>query len=455
MIFFNRTASAYPTGAPEAALGRRERSLLSETAQIEEEQLPAFVRPMLYAAAAVVLLFVLWAVFVQVREVAKAPGEVLPVGNIKVVQHLEGGIVAEIPVEEHTLVKAGQVVLRLQSNQALTELAQTRTRLCALRLRAERLSAFANGRAPDFAGRKCPYPELVASELALYRQQVSTRGSTLSVIDQQIAERAERMQQSKEMLSAAQEHQSLTGQLLGMREDLAQRRLVTQSVLLETRRAKVTADGEVARLSDEISVNAREISESRQRQIDARNQLRRDALTELSSVQAEINETQDVVTRLEGRTDHLVVRAPIQGYVQDLKVTTIGQVISPGATVMQIVPDAAPLEVAVRIQPKDIGHVSEGQPVNIRVSSYDYTRFGYATGVLRRISASSVPGEDNKPYFHGWVALDHPYLGSKPGEYPLQPGMSLEAEIVTGEKSLLAYLAKPVIEIFSSAFHER
>lgn len=455
MMFFNRTASANAASTADNALGRRERSLLSETAQIEEEQIPAFVRPMLWVAAGAVLLFALWGGFVEVREVAKAPGEVLPVGDIKVVQHLDGGVVAEIPVEEHALVKQGQIVLRLERDQALADQGQTKARLCALQLRAERLSAFANGRNPRFAVRDCPYPDIVASELALFRQQVSSRGSSLAVIDEQIGQRARRIDQSREMLTTAREHQQLTGTLLGMREDLAQRRLVNQSVLLETRRAKVSADGEVARLNEEIAVNAREIAESQQRRLDAGNQMRRDALTELSTVEAEMSEAKEGLSRLQGRADRLVLRAPITGYVQDLKVSTIGQVISPGATVMHIVPDTAPLEVAVRIQPKDIGHVQDGQAVNIRVSSYDYTRFGYATGELRRISASSVPGEDGKPYFRGWVKLDRSYLGDTPGQYPLQPGMSLEAEIVTGEKSLMAYLAKPVIDVFSSAFHER
>ncbi len=454
MSLFHRTAT-FPDSSNSPVLGRRERSLLSETTQIEEEQIPAFVRPMLWVTALALLLLALWAIFVQVREVAKAPGEVLPVGNIKVVQHLEGGVVADIPVEEHALVKAGQIVLRLESGQAQAELAQTQTRLCALRLRSERLTAFANGRTPHLAMPDCQYPDLVAAELALYRQQVNARGSSLSVLTDQSGERTQRLNQSRDLLASAQEHQRLTAQLLSMREELAQRRLVTQSVLLETRRAKVSADSEVARLTDEISVNSREISEANHRRTDTGNQIRREALTELSTVEAEMNETRDALSRLQARTDHLIVRAPITGYVQDLKVNTIGQVISPGATVMQIVPDTSPLEVAVRVQPKDIGHVQEGQPVNIRVSSYDYTRFGYATGVLRRISASSVPSEDNKPYFRAWVRLDHPYLGSTPGQYPLQPGMSLEAEIVTGEKSLLAYLGKPVIEIFSSAFHER
>ena len=455
MSFFHRTATLAPAAAGAGTLGRRERSLLSETAQIEEEQIPAFVRPMLWIAAVAVALFVLWAVFVQVREVAKAPGEVLPVGNIKVVQHIDGGTVAEIPVEEHSLVEAGQIVLRLENQQAIAEESQTQSKLCALQLRAERLQAFTTGRSPKFLDKGCNYPDLIASERALYQQQVTTQSSTLAVIGEQIGQRARRIDETRSQLATAQEHQKLTGELLGMREDLARRHLVNKSVLLETERAKVTADGEVGRLSDEIGINGRELSEARQRRADSRNQLRREALTELSAVEADINDTKEALARQHGRAGRLVVRAPIRGYVQDLKVTTIGQVISPGATVMQIVPDAAPLEVAVRIQPKDIGHVEAGEPVNIRVSSYDYTRFGYATGTLRKISASSVPGEDNKPYFRGWVALDRAYLGKKPQEYPLQPGMSLEAEIVTGERSLMAYLAKPVIEIFSSAFHER
>jgi HlyD family type I secretion membrane fusion protein len=159
--------------------------------------------------------------------------------------------------------------------------------------------------------------------------------------------------------------------------------------------------------------------------------------------------------RLQARADRLVVRAPARGYVQDLRVQTVGQVVPPGGLMLQIVPDNVPLEAIVRIAPKDIGHVRAGQEVNLRVASFDYARFGMAHGTLKQVTATSLVGEDGRPYFRGWVTLPNPYVGHEAGRYPLQPGMSVEAEILTGEKSVLAYLGKPLADLFSRSFKER
>ncbi len=455
MMLFTKLKQVPKDEPGGVALGARERRLLSETAQIEEELVPGFVRPMLVMAAITVLVFLLWAGLTQIKEVARAQGEIIPVGKIKVVQHLDGGVVAEIPVEERTLVEEGQVLLRIDGSQASADLRQMEARLVALKLRAERLSAFAEGRQPDLAPLAGEHGDLLADQLEIYRTQVATRDSTLSILDHQIDQRTRRLSQQQKSLSAAREHQGLTEELSHMREDLASRRLVNRTVLLETRRAKVTADGEVARLGEEINVNRQELAEVRSRRADTFNQLRRDALNEMGAVRAEMAEVEETIQRLQARVDRLVIRAPHRGYVQDLRVQTVGQVIQPGALLMQVVPDRAPLEAEIRIAPRDIGHVRVEQAVNLRVTSYDYTRFGYASGKLKRISASSIAGEDNKPYYRGWVSLEHPYVGPNPGRYMLQAGMSLEAEIMTGEKTLLSYLAKPVIDVVSRSFRER
>ncbi|WP_420476804.1 HlyD family type I secretion periplasmic adaptor subunit [Noviherbaspirillum sp. ST9] len=436
-------------------VGSRKRRLLSEAARVEEELVPSFVQPVLMIVAAIILLFLIWAALTRITEVARAPGEVIPAGQLKVVQHFDGGPVAEIMVEEKALIQPGQVLVRMDGAQAMADVRQTEARLVSLKLRAERLSAFVENRKPrfeDFAGN---HPELIRHQEEIYRTQLSTRSSTLSILDHQINQRSDRLQQLKKAVTVAEEHQNLTGELLAMRENLAARRLINRSVLLETRRAKVTADGEAARIGKEIEVSQQELEETRSRRIDVNNQLRRDALAELGSVHSEIAEVTETLARQQARADRLVVRAPVRGYVQDMKVVTIGQVVPPGGLIMHIVPDDVPLEAVVRIAPKDIGYVKVGQPVNLRVTSFDYSRFGFAKGTLNRVTASSVVGDDGRPYFRGWVKLTQPYVGNEAGRYQLQPGMGVEGEILTGEKTVLAYLAKPFVDMFSRSFQER
>ena len=451
--FKNNSVAIVKKGA--VILGNRQRHLLSDTAHIEDELIPDFVRPLLQLVTIAVTLFFLWAGLTHITEVARAPGEIITIGKPKVVQHVDGGLIKEIMIEEHSLVQKGQELLRFDGSQAIANLNQAETRLVALRLRAERLNAFAEGRKPNFAPLANSHDDLLADQQALYRTQVVTRDSTLSILDRQIDQQQRRIAQHKELLSASMGQQNLTGELSSMREDLAARHLVTRIVLLETKRAKVTADGEVARIKQDIGVAQQELAELEVRRADTLNQLRREAQNEMGTVTAEIAEVEETLSNLKSKVDRLVVRAPHRGDVLDLKVLTVGQIIQPGALLMQIVPDDVPLEAEIRIQPKDIGYVKVGQTVNLRVTSYDYARFGFATGILRRISASSTLDEVNKPYYRGWVALDHPYVGKNPGRNLLQSGMGVEAEIITGNKTLLSYLSKPVIDVVTRSFHER
>jgi len=456
MSFWTKKPQQESSYGGAVKLGSRQRRLLSETVHIEEELVPTFVRPVLQVVAAMLVLFGLWAGLTHLEEVARAPGEIIPSGQNKVVQHLDGGAIASINVEEHMLVQQGQLLLRLDGTQALADLRQMEARLVSLRLRDERLRAFAESRKPDFGSLAGDYTDLLANQKEIYRTQSDTRTSTISILDRQIEQRLRRILQLQQLLASAKEQQVLTGELTNMRDDLGSRKLVNRSVILETRRAKVTADSEVERLTREIEVVNQELGEVRNRRVDTLNQLRRDALAEMGAVGAEMAEVEETIQRLQAKVDRLDVLAPNRGYVQDLKVQTVGQVVQPGALLMQIVPDDAPLEAMIRISPKDIAYVKVGQPVKLRVTSFDYARFGFARGTLSKVTASSITeAVDGKPYYRAWVKLTQPYVGDEPGRYPLQTGMSVEAEVLTGQKTLIAYLTKPVTDVISRSFRER
>lgn len=455
-MFFKKDKTAEQEKPPvKTPLGSRERSLLSESIHIEEELVPAFVRPILYIVGALVLIFIIWAASARMKEVAHAPGEVVPSGSAKLVQHMDGGVIAEIPSEEGKLVEQGAILVRIDGTQALADFGQMRARLDSLRLREERLKAFTEDHRPNFAALGINQPNMISSQQEIFITQVATRDSTISILDRQISQRKQRIRQLQAALAVAKEQENLTGELSAMRENLAARKLVNRTVLLETRRASVTASGEVSRLTEEINVVEQELAETMNRRTDTQNQSRREALNELGAVRAELAEVQETLLRLQARVDRLSVRAPIRGYVLDMRVQNVGQVIQPGALLMQIVSDRDALEAEVRIAPSDIGFVRVGQPVNLRVTSYDYSRFGFVKGRLKRVSVSSMAGDNKIPYYQGVVELDAPYVGDIPGRNLLQPGMTVDAEILTGEKTLLAYLVKPLIDVVSMSFHER
>ncbi len=436
-------------------LGGRKHRLLSESSNIEDELLPNSVRMALWITATIVLLFIIWANFTTLTEVARAPGEIVPSGHIKVVQHISGGVVAAILVEEKALVEKDQVLVRLDGSQAVVDLNQMEERLATLQLRNERLSALASGRAPDFNAVGTGSQHGRIDQERIYEAQMSSRSSALSIVEHQIEQRKQRIAQLNNALGVSREQLALAEELVKMREDLAARHLINKTLMLETRRATIAAQGEVQRITLDIQVANQELAEARSRADDIRNQLHRDASGELGAVQAEIAEVNVAIQGLRNKVERLEVRSPVRGYVQDKKVDTVGQVLAPGATLMQIVPDNLQMEATLKISPRDIAYVKLGQKVEVRVTSYDFARFGYSNGKLKRISASSLQGEGGETFYRGWVELEHPYMGTVPGKYPLQAGMSVEAAIVTGQKSLLSYLTKPITSALSTSFRER
>jgi len=194
----------------EVTLGARQRRLLSETIQVEDELIPSYAKPVLYLVILMVFAFVIWAAVTRLAEVASAPGEVIPSGQIKVVQHLNGGTVAEVAVEERMSVKKGDILIKLDDSRTMSDLRQIEGRLASLQLRAERQQAFVMGREPDFSDYEERYPSIVAVQRQQLQNQISVRESTLDVLRQQTRQRQSRLDQLAESLDSAQQHRRLT-----------------------------------------------------------------------------------------------------------------------------------------------------------------------------------------------------------------------------------------------------
>jgi HlyD family secretion protein/adhesin transport system membrane fusion protein len=449
------SSSAKPQNALVIARGGRQRKLLTEPVLFEEQSLPLFVRSGLIAAALFVVLFFVWASVVSVDEVASAPGQVVPSAAVQVVQHLEGGVVGEIRVREGEMVKAGQPLVRMDPAAARSELDQTRARHIGLLLRAERLKAVIEAREPDFAAITSDYTELVADQRRIWAGQLNAQGSAIDVINSQVDQKTREIRQLRDSLDIAQRQLKLTRDQLEIRERGVADGVVSRQVYLETARGQVTAEGEVGRLREQIQVANDSLSEVEKRRRSLGATQAQDALSELGTVSTEVEQVKNTLVKLQDRVDRLEVRAPATGLVQDLKVRTVGEVVAAGATLMRVVPSDGHLEAEVRIQPADVGHVAVGQTVKMKVSSYDYNRYGTLPGILALVSPTTFMDEQNKPYYKGTVSLGRPWVGKVDGQNPVLPGMSLEADIVTGQKVLTEYLFKPIAVSLKSSFHER
>lgn len=161
------------------------------------------------------------------------------------------------------------------------------------------------------------------------------------------------------------------------------------------------------------------------------------------------------LVRLQDRVQRLQITAPVGGIVQGLTVTSINAVVEPGQVILRVVPVDDELIVESRISPRDIGHVHPGQQADVRFDSYDYARFGSISGTVRRISPSTYLDEHRNPYYRAEIRLSKYYLADQPAALRIIPGMTVQADIRTGSKSILDYLVKPISRGFATAFRER
>lgn len=449
------TADAPPAGAPMVKQSSRVARHLAQAVQLEESGTSPLIRFTMAMAGAAVLCFVVWAALIRVDEVAVAEGEVVPAGSLQTVQHLEGGIVEEILVKEGELVDKDQPVIRLSAAQSLGELEQTRAREMTLLLKAERLRSFVEGRQPDFSFAGGQYQHLVADNLSIHQAQVQSRDTARSIIMAQIDQKRSDLRQLESQHSSLRSQVAALREEFNIREKLVAKGLVTRIAHLDTKRELARAEGELSRILGQ-TVTAREaVNEMERRLVDNGSTLQKQSMDELGVTIAELAQVQESIARLEDRVQRLIITSPARGYVKGLQVKNSGAVIQPGGLVAEVVPVGQEMRVEAKILPRDVGHVKVGQRVKVKVVTYDFARYGAVMGELVRISASSFLNDKGEPFFKGQVVLDKNFVGDVPGRYEIRPGMTVQAEVMTGDKTLLQYILKPVFTQLEQSFHER
>lgn len=440
---------------PATSRGSRQTKFLAQSIILEEGGNNVLVRSAIYLVCGVVAAFIAWSAMVDVDEVATAFGQVIPAGKVQTIQHLEGGIVNDIMVKEGTLVEAGQPLIRLDPASALAELDQARARKVALELQSERLRAFGMNRAPEFASDAANFPEMLADQQSIYDIQKSARADQYAVLTDQIEQRKAELDQIDEEEKTLKEQLEILTEELDMRGKLVKKGLSSKILYFNVKRDYNEVKGELAKLMGERRRALQALQEVKSRQIEQESRAREDALSIMGSVIGELAQVQRSIAKLEDRVKRLVVRAPVRGIVKGLKVHTVGGVIPAGGQVLDIVPVDEEMVVEAKINPRDVGHIHLGQPVQVKVTTYDFARYGGITGVLESVSATTFVDEAGDPYYKGMVRLDRSYVGHDPTLNQVLPGMTVQADINTGKKTLLQYFLKPIYSSIDSSFRER
>ncbi|KAF0225889.1 MAG: Type I secretion membrane fusion protein [Rhodospirillaceae bacterium] len=445
-----------PMGPPKLEKATRQIRHLAQFAIVEESGISAVSRSAVIIVSAVVTAFVVWASFMRIDEVAVTFGTAVPSRSVQVVQHLEGGIVRDILVEDRAMVEAGQVLVRLDPIQASAELEQAQSRRAGLAIKSERLRAFVENRQPDFSGFGVKYAPMIVDQLDILRANSERWSSQRKVFEEQIMQKREEIRAAQNQQRSAEEQLKLVSEEVGMREQLYNSGYSSKVDFYAVRRQRAAVEAELSRLKGQEATAAKALEELAKRIGDLDNNIRQDTLGELGTVSSELVQVEESMSRLHDRVNRLEIVSPAKGFVQNLKAKTVGAVVPAGGMLMEIVPVDDELLVETRISTRDVGHLHSGQKVIIKVASYDFVRFGSVEGTLRDISATTyVDEKDNQPYYKGWVLLEHPYVGKHEGQNRILPGMTVQADIITGDKTLLQYLLKPLQASFSQAFRER
>lgn len=418
---------------------------------------PRIVRLTIWGVIGFFVFLLLWAHFAIIDEVTKGEGKAIPSSRIQKIQNLEGGIVAQIYVHEGQIVEAGAPLVRLDDTRFASNVGETEADRVAMELRVERLSAEVDARplniTPDV--RKA-VPSQAANEESLFESRRQQLADEIGGLQQQLVQR---QQELREFASKADQYRNslnLLRQEIGMSEPLVKQGAISPVEVLRLKRSEVETRGMLDGTTLAIPRAQAAINEVQRKIDETRGKFRSDALTQLNEARTDLSKAQATSKGLEDRVSRTMVTSPVRGIVKQLMVNTVGGVIQPGSDIAEVVPLDDTLLVEARIRPQDIAFLHPGQEAMIKFTAYDYTIYGGLKGKLEQIGADTVQDEQKKETFYVIkLRTERSHLGTDEKPLLIIPGMVASVDIITGEKSVLSYLLKPIIKSRAEALHER
>ncbi|WP_417686857.1 HlyD family type I secretion periplasmic adaptor subunit [Roseibium sp.] len=424
--------------------------------ELEDGVPPALYSRLLIGLTSATAALLIWASIGEIREVAATVGEIVPAGQILAIEHLEGGIVRELLVEEGDLVHAGDPLARLEKEDTTAELARIESRLSYLRLEEQRLLA------QEYSDVATIGLRLQSSINGLSNQQQAALTANKRALAEEQQALAARVAQKRaeidslEAQLALQESQvELEKEKFDIQADLLKQGYTSRRRFLEAKseyqRMLVTR----AQVAGNIAQARESLTEAQASLSKAGAEVNRNVADERSRIAQERAELEQEALKLKDRRDRLFVTAPVDGYIQSVGQSGRGAVVNPGDLIAEIVPIADDLVAEVRVDPKDIGHIEIGHEADISITSYDPNIHGTVAGKVQTLSASSYQDESGEYYFKAIIGFPGRTVGVGSNERPIRPGMQVNVQIVTGSKSIMRYLLHPVTRAMNTIFTER
>ncbi|MDX5628482.1 MULTISPECIES: HlyD family type I secretion periplasmic adaptor subunit [unclassified Brenneria] len=429
---------------------------MPEVSRAIVEDSPRVIRITLWSIGAFFLFFILWAAFADIDEVTRGNGKAIPSSRLQKIQNLEGGIVTELFVREGQVVQPGDPLLRLDDTRFASNVGETEADRFALILRIERLNAEINDReltlSADIAARS---PEVAKGERELYNSRRQQFHNEISGLEEQLIQRRQELRDFVAKQSQFRNSLNLLQQEIRMSEPLIAEGAISKVEVLRLRRAEVETKGQLESVTLSIPRAESAIKEIENKIQETGGRYKSEALAQLNEAQTNLNKLSATGKALEDRVNRTLVVSPVRGIVQQTLVNTIGGVIQPGSDLVEIVPLDDKLLVEARIRPQDIAFLHPGQEAIIKLTAYDYTIYGGLKGHLEQISPDTVTDKEGNSFYIIRLRTDKNYLGSEEKPLLIIPGMIATVDIITGKKTILSYLLKPILRAKAEALRER
>jgi adhesin transport system membrane fusion protein len=429
---------------------------------MNELEAATYMRPslasniLLGSIASLFVLFILWASLSHIEELTRGSGQVVPSQEIQVVQSLEGGILEELLVSEGDRVNAGQILMKISDILFASEERGVEARYVGLRARKIRLEAEAQGKEfilPDDIARQAP--DIMANENALYESRQEELKNAFGMLDEKIKGARAEIEETEEDIKRIINSRTLLKKELSITQEMVKQKAVPKLEEIRLQREVSELSGQHRGQEKKLERLQAALSAAEKEYEDQHDRFRTQALGELSEVESEIAQLEENLKSIGDRVDRTEVRSPVSGVINNIALTTIGGVVEPAHKLVEIVPIDDELKIIARVRPSDIAFLVPGQDVKVKISAYDPQRYGSLDGKLIRIGANSVNDNEGNIFFEIEVRTEKNYLGTDDNPLPITPGMVAETEVITGDRTIMEYLMKPILRARSRAFTER
>lgn len=423
------------------------------------EQPPAAAKYVVVSVGLLLSILLGWASYTQLEEVTRGQGKVIPSSRVQLVQTPEAGIVREIAVRIGQRVNRGDIVIRLEDTPNATRANEVEAQSRSLQAQIERLELEASGSDRPY---ECPpdvrrsAPAVCENETRLLSIRRENLGARIDVLRQRVQQRRQELAEANSTIARLTETQQLAERELRLVTPMANRNLVAQTELLRVQRQAVEVRGQLVTTKESLTRLEAAIAEA-QLQIDEQVlQFRREAAGELTTKKSEFSVVTQTLRGAEERVKRTDIRAPVDGIINALPVTTIGAFLNTGDRVLEMVPLEDKLLVEARVKPQDIAFITPNQRALVKITAYDFLQYGGLTGTVEHISADSLFDNNQKENFYAVIIrTDEAALKRGSNVFPIIPGMITDVDIITGRKSILAYLFKPINRAWRESLTER